>query len=259
VLAGQYDGRFAAPDLRLTAISLDGLWEFAPGAAVSPCLTAGLGVLTADPDRGATQDNFLLQGGVGAFVHLWHSACGTSLSLVPEAKIRWDTADACRRPVDLMAGLGLRLAFGGPRTAAAVQAPAPPAAPPPLKGTITLDGVRFETGSSRLTAASLPVLDRVAESLKAYTRLKVEVQGYTDLVASRNTTSSCRSHVRKSVRGYLLKQGAAPEQLTAHGYGETQPVADSHTAQGRAQNRRVVLAVLSKPDDVDVKRAADDR
>jgi outer membrane protein OmpA-like peptidoglycan-associated protein len=44
---------------------------------------------------------------------------------------------------------------------------------------------------------------------------------------------------------YFVGKGVAAEQLTAKGYGESQPVADNANAEGRAQNRRVELRVLN--------------
>ena len=48
-----------------------------------------------------------------------------------------------------------------------------------------------------------------------------------------------------AVMAYFVGKGVAAEQLTAKGYGESQPVADNANAEGRAQNRRVELRVLN--------------
>lgn len=106
---------------------------------------------------------------------------------------------------------------------------------------IVLEGVNFETGSSRLTAESQVILDRVAESLVAATDVNVEVQGHTDntgSLAANNRISQARAN---AVRDYLISKGVAAERLTARGYGPSQPAASNATAEGRAQNRRVEL------------------
>jgi outer membrane protein OmpA-like peptidoglycan-associated protein len=58
-----------------------------------------------------------------------------------------------------------------------------------------------------------------------------------------------------SVRDYLVNGGANPDQLVTKGYGPTQPAASNKTAAGRAQNRRVVMFVISNPGDVKVEGA----
>jgi OmpA-OmpF porin, OOP family len=61
--------------------------------------------------------------------------------------------------------------------------------------------------------------------------------------------SHCRA---EAVCDYLVAQGVSPAQVTARGYGESQPAA-SNTPEGRAQNRCVVMKMLRNPGSVDVK------
>ena len=121
------------------------------------------------------------------------------------------------------------------------------------KGSITLQGVNFDTNAATLTADSRPVLDAVAADLKKYPRLKVEVQGHTDNVGADAYNLGLSQRRATSVREYLVAQGVAADQLTAKGYGESQPVSDNSTPAGRKENRRVVLSVLSNPGDVEVQ------
>jgi len=116
--------------------------------------------------------------------------------------------------------------------------------------------VTFETNSATLTTASRPVLDQVATGMKKYPRLKVEVQGHTDSSGADSYNMKLSQQRADAVRDYLISQGVAAGQLTAKGYGETQPVADNSSEGGRALNRRVVLHVTDNPGDVDVKEQA---
>jgi OOP family OmpA-OmpF porin len=125
----------------------------------------------------------------------------------------------------------------------------------PLKGSITLEGVNFEHNSAALTVASHPALDAIADGLKKHQRLKIEVQGHTDSTGTPAYNLKLSQKRAESVRTYLLDQGANAEQLVAKGYGQTQPVASNKTAAGRAQNRRVVMYVISNPGDVKVEGA----
>ena len=120
--------------------------------------------------------------------------------------------------------------------------PAPP--PPPMfvgKKEFTLKGVNFDFGKSDLKPEAKAVLDTVADSLKAYPDVKVEVGGHTDNVGSvkfNQKLSEARAH---AVRDYLVSKGVNPANLTWKGYGEGGPIADNKTDEGRAQNRRVEL------------------
>jgi OOP family OmpA-OmpF porin len=125
----------------------------------------------------------------------------------------------------------------------------------PLKGSVTLEGVNFETNSATLTADSYPVLDQAAAGLVAHPRLRVELQGHTDSTGSKAYNMVLSGKRADAVREYLLHKGVNPQQLVSKGYGPTQPVADNTTKEGRAKNRRVVMEVLENPGDVDVKGA----
>jgi OOP family OmpA-OmpF porin len=84
--------------------------------------------------------------------------------------------------------------------------------------------------------------------------LRIEVQGHTDAVGSAPFNLKLSQARAESVREYLVTHGVPAEELSAKGYGKTQPIADNKTAAGRAQNRRVVMSVLENPGDVEVKQ-----
>ncbi len=121
--------------------------------------------------------------------------------------------------------------------------------------TITIpDAVTFASSSTRVTKEGKDILEQIWDVLSDYQGYVVMVEGHTDDVqiaerftgryASNWELSSARAH---AVVHYLTKkQGADPERLSAIGYGEYQPVADNTTPEGRAENRRVVIAVRAK-------------
>ncbi len=107
--------------------------------------------------------------------------------------------------------------------------------------TLILQSVTFQTGSAVLSAASFGTLDQVAASLRAYPEIRVEVAGYTDdqgTMAANRRLSQARAD---AVRAYLIRQGVAPAQLTARGFGSANPLDSNLTPAGRARNRRVEL------------------
>lgn len=111
---------------------------------------------------------------------------------------------------------------------------------------VVLHGVNFVSGSDKLLPESLAILDEVAASLLKHPNMVVEVAGYTDSTGSKAFNERLSYKRAKSVRSYLITKGVAPENLVAKGYGPANPVASNSTAQGRAENRRVEMRILSK-------------
>ncbi len=111
---------------------------------------------------------------------------------------------------------------------------------------VVLHGVNFATGSARLLPESLSVLDEVAATLLKHPEMVVEIAGYTDNTGSRAFNERLSYRRAKSVRSYLITKGVAPGNLVAKGYGPANPVASNSTAEGRAENRRVELHIISK-------------
>lgn len=115
------------------------------------------------------------------------------------------------------------------------------AAPAVIDKKLTLEGVNFDNDSSNLRPESLTVLDKAAETLRAWGDVKVEVAGHTDSVSSDEYNLDLSQRRAETVRAYLIDKGIAADRLTAKGYGESQPVADNKTEAGRFKNRRVEL------------------
>ncbi|EGV27880.1 OmpA/MotB domain protein [Thiorhodococcus drewsii AZ1] len=114
----------------------------------------------------------------------------------------------------------------------------PPPAPVP---TFTLEGVNFANDSDRLSASADSTLTQAADALKQMPEQPYEVAGYTDSNASDAYNQDLSERRAMRVRSRLIDLGVPGSQLTAKGYGESQPVADNATASGRAANRRVEI------------------
>ena len=102
----------------------------------------------------------------------------------------------------------------------------------------------MSTNSSRLTADSMQVLDKVADTLKEWPDVKVEIGGHTDSQGNDAANLKLSQARAESVRKYLASKGVDASRLTAKGYGETVPLADNNTREGRAKNRRVELKTI---------------
>ncbi|MBN1824744.1 MAG: OmpA family protein [Candidatus Eisenbacteria bacterium] len=117
---------------------------------------------------------------------------------------------------------------------------------------ITLtDAATFGSGSATLSKNGRSIIDRIWNVLDEYPDRYILIEGHTDNVpiapkfrdryASNWELSTSRA---LSVLQYILSKGKAdPTRLAVVGYGEERPVASNDTAEGRAQNRRVVIAV----------------
>lgn len=106
-------------------------------------------------------------------------------------------------------------------------------------------GVYFDTAKYNINAASQATLDKLANVLKEYPDTNVLVVGHTDSVGADDMNMTLSKNRAQSVTNYFVQnKGLSAGRFTTNWYGETAPVADNATAEGRAKNRRVNLAIL---------------
>jgi outer membrane protein OmpA-like peptidoglycan-associated protein len=125
-------------------------------------------------------------------------------------------------------------------TAAPVAAAAEPARAAPL----VLDGVRFDFDRADIRPQDQAKLDQDVVNLKEWGDIKVEVAGHTCSIGTDDYNRGLSQRRADAVRNYLINKGIPAGRLTARGYGESKPVADNATDDGRIENRRVELAPL---------------
>ena len=121
-----------------------------------------------------------------------------------------------------------------------------PLEPIEVGSSITLRNVFFETAKWDLTAASSVELDKVVDLMAKNQSMRVMLEGHTDNVGSDAANQKLSENRAKAVYDYLVKHGVASNRLQYKGYGESKPIADNNTEEGRAQNRRTVFTVLQK-------------
>jgi outer membrane protein OmpA-like peptidoglycan-associated protein len=113
---------------------------------------------------------------------------------------------------------------------------------------ITFDensGVHFDTGKYDINAASQVNLDKLSAILKEYVDTNVLVVGHTDSVGSDKSNMLLSQRRANAVTTYFtVTKGLSPSRFTTNWYGEQAPVADNATAEGRAKNRRVNIAIV---------------
>jgi OOP family OmpA-OmpF porin len=106
-------------------------------------------------------------------------------------------------------------------------------------------GVNFVTGSARLDARSLRVINAIASLVMKCVQagaLRVEVGGHTDRQGDSASNMKLSQDRADAVVDALILRGIPADRIVAAGYGDTKPVADNDTEDGRAANRRVTLA-----------------
>jgi OOP family OmpA-OmpF porin len=107
---------------------------------------------------------------------------------------------------------------------------------------IALHNILFDTGKATITPESAPALGAIGELLKADASLAIEIQGHTDNVGAAAGNLTLSRDRAAAVKAYLVQTfGIAAARLTTAGLGDTKPVADNASEDGRAQNRRVEL------------------
>lgn len=120
-----------------------------------------------------------------------------------------------------------------------------PLQPLEANAVVVLKNIFFESGKYTLKEDSYTELDRMVKLLAENASMKVEISGHTDNVGADKDNQLLSENRAKEVVKYLVQKGIPAERAVAKGYGETQPVATNDTEEGRSQNRRTVLTVIS--------------
>jgi OOP family OmpA-OmpF porin len=102
--------------------------------------------------------------------------------------------------------------------------------------------INFETGKSEIKPESQPIIDQLAEMLKQNPTLKISIAGHTDNVGGENINQPLSESRAKSVMDALISKGIDASRLISKGWGQTKPIGDNTTEEGRAKNRRVEIS-----------------
>lgn len=108
------------------------------------------------------------------------------------------------------------------------------------------DSVKFPVDGSKLSPEAETRLQAFAEKMKSDNKnVYLEIQGHTDSTGSKDINKKLGEERAEAVRLFMNKQGVALNRMATISYGDEAPVAPNNTRDGRAQNRRVVVIVLS--------------
>jgi outer membrane protein OmpA-like peptidoglycan-associated protein len=180
------------------------------GAGIGAATGIVVGLLTGG-DAAAHRKNALIAAGIGA---LAGGAIGNYMDR-QQAELRHD-----------LAGTGVSVTRMGDNI------------------TLNMPGnITFKSGSSELDPSFYKVLNSVNLVVKKYNKTVVEVAGHTDSTGAAEYNQQLSERRANSVAQYLESQGLANNRVVTVGAGETRPVADNSTPEGRQANRRVELTL----------------
>ena len=111
---------------------------------------------------------------------------------------------------------------------------------------LSLQVVNFEVDKAVIPDANKVLLDRAVKLMEQVPNMKLMIIGHTDKTADAAYNMKLSQERAQSMKDYLVAQGADPSKLMTKGVGETDPVADNSTDQGRFRNRRIEFVVYDE-------------
>ena len=133
-----------------------------------------------------------------------------------------------------LAAMEQKLEFSASEMADAIKA----------NGFVVLQGILFDTGKSSIKPESESLLAEIVAMISSNKQLKLVVEGHTDNVGDKKANLALSKQRAAAIVSYLTGKGIAGARLQSEGKGDSVPVADNRTDQGRAANRRVELRKL---------------
>jgi outer membrane protein OmpA-like peptidoglycan-associated protein len=109
---------------------------------------------------------------------------------------------------------------------------------------VTFDSIYFDLNKTNINPGAAKSLDRNGMLLKDNPRIQVEIAGHADSTGSEGANQAISEKRALSVKKYLQDKYNIPDnRMTIKGYGNSKPVADNNTQEGRSKNRRVEFII----------------
>ncbi len=106
------------------------------------------------------------------------------------------------------------------------------------------ENLEFETGKDVIKEESIPSLTELADVLVKKPEWKLQIAGHTDNVGAAQSNLVLSKKRSEAVKRFMVSKGIEESRLTALYFGETEPIADNNTAEGRQKNRRVEMTII---------------
>ena len=104
--------------------------------------------------------------------------------------------------------------------------------------------INFETGRSDIKSESQKIIDQIVEMLKSNPTLKISIEGHTDNVGALQSNQTLSENRAKAVMNAIVSKGIDKSRLLSKGWGQTKPIGDNNTEDGKVKNRRVEIVKL---------------
>jgi outer membrane protein OmpA-like peptidoglycan-associated protein len=102
----------------------------------------------------------------------------------------------------------------------------------------TLNNIQYNTNSAELTKGSKSILEEFANFLKENSSISIEIRGHTDNVGNPINNMALSTDRAFTVFDFIEKSGIEKSRISFKGYGDTKPIRENTTEQGRTANRR---------------------
>lgn len=227
--------------------SLDAAYHFGnPGVGLRPYVSAGVAHQSiGQADRGGRDRSTFANVGTGLKYYFTENFFAKA-SVDGMYNIDADEGE-------WMAGVGVGLNFGGGARQVAAVEPTPEPAPAPIVDNepepapevvrVELD-VKFDFDKSRVREESYSDIKNLADFMQQYPQTTTTVEGHTDSVGTDQYNQRLSERRAEAVRNVLVNEyGVQGNRVNSVGYGESRPVADNSTEEGRQINRRVEAEV----------------
>lgn len=114
----------------------------------------------------------------------------------------------------------------------------------PIFKSFILEGVNFKSDQAEILPESEPILKQTLQKLEDDPTLRIVIRGYTDSVGNAEYNKKLSLDRAQAVRIWLVKKGIDALRIKAVGLGESHPIADNNTPEGREKNRRIEIVPI---------------
>lgn len=108
-----------------------------------------------------------------------------------------------------------------------------------------LKGINFDSDKDVIKSDSKPILDRAVEVLEKFPSVRIEISGHTDSRGDYEHNMDLSRRRSESVRNYLVEKGVDASRIETRGAGPNEPIDTNDTSEGRAENRRIEVKILT--------------
>ncbi|MFW5974927.1 MAG: OmpA family protein, partial [Bacteroidota bacterium] len=114
-----------------------------------------------------------------------------------------------------------------------------------IKASSRLDNLFFVFDSDSIRQESVPELKQLKEFMDTNPHVEIRIEGHTDNTGEEEYNKRLSQKRAEAVKAYLKENGIEEDRLSTKGFGESKPVADNSTEQGRARNRRTEIQITA--------------